>query len=114
MKPFVAVFVAALAVAALAIVLDSPVLVLLSVAMIGVDVLAVLALGLRAAQQGDFVRPFIAILAGTLVVAALGVTAIVFGERGDAPGLVLFGVAVITGVVVGAFALGIRTAERST
>jgi hypothetical protein len=54
------------------------------------------------------------IVGATLVVAALGVTAIVFGERGDAPGLVLLGVAVITCVVVGAFQLGVRTARRSS
>lgn len=112
-KPFVAVLAAALVVAAIALVLDSPALVLLSIAMIGLDILGVFALGLRTAQRGDYVKPFIAILAAALVIAAVGVTAIVFGERGDAPGLVLLGVAVITSVVVGAFALGIRTAQRS-
>lgn len=113
MKPFVAVFVAALGIAVLAVVLDSPLLVLISVALIGLDVLGVLALGLRTAQQGDFVKPFILILVVALLVAALGVTAVVFGERGDAPGLMLLGVAVITSVVVGAFQFGVRTARRS-
>ncbi len=113
MKPFLAIFVAALFVAVIALVLDSPLLVLLSIAMIGVDVLGVLALVLRTAQRGDFVKPFIAIIATALLVAAIGVTAIVVGDRGDAPGLVLLGIAVITCVVVGAFALGIRTAQRS-
>jgi hypothetical protein len=112
-KPFLAIFAAALVVAVIALALDSPLLVLLSIAMIGVDVLGVLALVLRTAQRGDFVKPFIAIIATALLVAAIGVTAIVVGDRGDAPGLVLLGIAVITGVVVGAFALGIRTVQRS-
>jgi hypothetical protein len=112
-KPFVTVLAAALVVAAIALVLDSPALVLLSIAMIAVDILGVFALGLRTAQRGDFVKPFVAIVAAALFVAAIGVTAIVFGERGDAPGLVLLGIVMITSVVVGAFALGIRTAQRS-
>lgn len=112
-KPFVAILAAALGVAAIALVLDSPLLVLVSVAMLGVDVIGVLVLGLRTAQRGAFVLPFVVILAGALGVAAIGVTAIVLGVRGDAPGLVLLGVAVIVSVVVGAFAIGLRTAQRS-
>lgn len=114
MKPFVAVLAAALGIAVLALYFDSPLLVLLSVALIGLDVLGVLFLGLKTAQQGDFVKAFIVIVGAALVVAAIGVTAIVLGERGDAPGLVLLGVAVITSVVVGAFQLGVRTARRSS
>ena len=112
-RPFVVILAAALCVAAVALVLDSPVLVLVSVAMLAVDVIGVLVLGLRAAQRGAFVLPFLVILAGALGVAAIGVTAIVFGERGDAPGLVLLGIAMIVSVIVGAFAIGLRTAQRS-
>jgi hypothetical protein len=40
---------------------------------------------------------------------ALGVAGIVYGEADDSPGLQLIGVA----LVVGAVAMGIRTAQRS-
>lgn len=113
MKRFAAIIAAALGVAALAIVLDSPLLVLVSVLMIGAASLGVFVMGLGTARRGDFVIPFLAILAAGLGVAAIGVIAIVVGDRGDAPGLVLLGVAVISSVVVGAYALGVRTAERS-
>ena len=114
MKLFVGVLVAALAVAALAVVFDSPLLVLLSVFVIGCDILGAFAVGVRSAQQQGFVVPFVVLLLAALTVAALGVGAIVVGERGDAPGLVLLGVALITSVVVGAVALGARTAQRSS
>ena len=44
-----------------------------------------------------------------LLAIALGVAGIVFGEADDSPGLQLIGVV----LVVGAVALGIRTAQRS-
>lgn len=44
-----------------------------------------------------------------LLVIALGVAAMVYGEADDSPGLQLIGVVLI----VGALALGIRTARRS-
>jgi hypothetical protein len=95
-RPFVAVLAAAIGVAAIALILDSPALIVLSILMIAGDVIGALALGLRTAHRGDFVIPFVTILAVALGVAALGVIAIVVGERGDAPGLMLFGIVVIT------------------
>jgi peptidoglycan/LPS O-acetylase OafA/YrhL len=112
-KPFVAILAAALVVAAIAFVADSPAILLLSIAVIAADIVGMFALGLRTAQRGDFVKPFLAILVAALGVAAIGVSAIVVGERGDAPGLMLLGVVLITSVVVGAFAFGMRTAQRS-
>ena len=113
MKPFVAAIGVALVLAIVALVLDSPVIVLMSIGLITAAVMGVLVLGLRTALQGDFVKPFVAILVAALAVAALGVSAIVFGERGDAPGLVLLGIVVIVSVIVGAFQFGVRTARRS-
>jgi hypothetical protein len=55
------------------------------------------------------VKSFVAILAGALAVAAIGVAAIVYGEADDAPGLVLVGILLILGAV----ALGVWTARRS-
>jgi hypothetical protein len=49
----------------------------------------------------------VAILA--ILVIALGVAGIVYGEADDSPGLQLIGVV----LVVGALALGVRTARRS-
>jgi hypothetical protein len=114
MRPLVAILVAALGMAVVALVLDSPALVLLAIAAIAVVIVGTFALTLRTAQQGDFLVPFVGILAAALGLAAIGVSAIVLGERGDAPGLVLLGVVLITSVVVGAFALGVRTAQRSS
>jgi hypothetical protein len=59
--------------------------------------------------KGDLMKSFVAILAAALGVAAIGVVAIMYGETDDAPGLVLLGILLI----VGAFALGVRTAQRS-
>lgn len=106
MKPLAALLVAALGVAVLAVILDSPALILLSIlGVVGVS-LATFLISARTAQEGQYLVPYVAILAGALGPAALAVTAIVIGERGDAPGLVLFGVVLITSVVVGAFAVG--------
>ena len=113
MKPFVAILAVALGIAAVAFIADSPALLLVSVLVIVGDIVGMFALGLKTAQQTDFVKPFVAVLAAALGVAAIGVTAIVLGERGDAPGLVLLGIVVITTVIVGAFAFGMRTAQRS-
>lgn len=114
MKPLLALMGAALGVALIALILDSPALILLSIlGVVGVS-LGTFLISARTAQEGDFLLPYVAIVAGALALAALAVTAIVFGERGDAPGLVLFGVVLVTSVVVGAFALGMRTARRST
>ena len=114
MRPLVALLVAALGVAVVALVLDSPALVLVAIAAIGLVILGTFALRLRTAHQGRFVVPFVAVLAGALGLAALGVGAIVVGERGDAPGLMLLGIVLITSVVVGALAFGMRTAQHSS
>jgi hypothetical protein len=53
-------------------------------------------------------KSFAAILAAALAVTAIGVAAIVYGGEDDAPGLVLIGILLI----VGAFAVGVRTAYR--
>jgi hypothetical protein len=113
MKPFVAALAIALGIAVIALVLDSPLLVLLSIAVIVGVTTGTFALSVRSAYRGGFVIPFVAIVAGALAVAGLGVFAIVFGDRGDAPGLVLLGIVVITSVIVGAFALGVRSAQRT-
>ena len=114
MKPLVAVLVAALGIAALALVLDSPLLVLIAVAgIVGVSVVT-FAQTVRTAVEGNFLVPYIAILAGTLAIAALAIFAIVWGESDDAPGLVLLGTVLIGTVIVGAFSLGVRTARRSS
>ncbi len=114
MRQLVALLLAAIGIAVLALVLDSPILVLVSVGAIGIVTLGAFVTSVQTAQRGDFVIPFVATLAGALAVAALGVTAIIVGDRGDAPGLVLFGVALVTSVVVGALAFGMRTAQRSS
>jgi hypothetical protein len=54
--------------------------------------------------NGDPMKPLLAILA-----TGIGVAAIVLGEADDSPGLQLLGVL----LVVGAVALGVRTAQRS-
>ena len=54
-------------------------------------------------RTGDHMKPLLAVLA-----AALGVAAIVYGERDDAPGLMLIGLLLI----VGAVALVVRTVQR--
>jgi hypothetical protein len=114
MKPFLALVAAALGIAVIALVLDSPLLVLLSVLLLGGVTFGTFVTSARTAQQRGFGVPFVAVLAVALVLAALGVSAIVLGERGDAPGLVLLGIAVITSAIVGAFAYGVRTTQRST
>jgi hypothetical protein len=114
MRQLVALLLAAIGIAVLALVLDSPILVLVSVAAIGIVTLGAFVTSVQTAQRANFVIPFVATLAGALAVAALGVTAIIVGDRGDAPGLVLFGVALVTSVVVGALAFGMRTAQRSS
>ena len=53
-------------------------------------------------------KSLVAILVTALGVAGLGVTAAMHGEADDAPGLALIGILLI----VGAFALGVRTAYR--
>ena len=111
MKPLAALLVAAIALAVAALVFDSPLLILLGVTALGALALGTFALSARTALDGDFIVPLVAIHAVALGLAALGVTAIVVGDRGDAPGLVLFGVALITSVVVGAIAVGMRASQ---
>ena len=111
MKPLVLLLVAALATAIAALALDSPLLVLIAVAAIGIVTLGSFVLSAQTAQAGNFLVPYVGILASALFLAALGVGAVVFGERDDAPGLVMLGIALITSVVVGAYALGLRTAR---
>ena len=59
--------------------------------------------------KGDRMKSFVAIFVPALVVVAIGVAAILFGEADDAPGLVLFGILLI----VGALAFGVTPALRS-
>ncbi len=113
MKPFVIIVAVALGVAAVAFVADSPAILLLSIAMMGVAVIGVSAHALKIARRGDFVVPFVAVLSAALFVAAIGVASIVVGERSDAPGLVLLGIVVIASVIVGAYAFGMTSAQRS-
>jgi len=112
LKLFVIGLAIALGLAVLALALDSALVVLASVAVIALDVVGVFVLGLRTARDGGFVVPYFAILAGALVVGGIGCAAIVLGSRGDAPGLVLLGGMLVVSVIVGALALGIRTAQR--
>jgi hypothetical protein len=58
--------------------------------------------------RGDLMKSFAVILAAALAIAAVGVAAILYGGDDDAPGLVLIGILLI----VGAFAIGVRTAHR--
>jgi hypothetical protein len=51
-------------------------------------------------------KSYFAILAASLAVAGVGVTAAMHGEADDAPGLALIGILLI----VGAFAFAVRTA----
>jgi multisubunit Na+/H+ antiporter MnhB subunit len=53
-------------------------------------------------------KSYFAILAASLAVAGVGVTAAMHGEADDAPGLALIGILLI----VGAFALAVWTAQR--
>jgi hypothetical protein len=53
-------------------------------------------------------KSFAAIVSVSLVIAAVGVVAIVAGEADDAPGLVVIGIL----LVVVALAFGVRTAQR--
>jgi hypothetical protein len=114
MKPLIALFAAGLAVAALAFVADSPILLLVSVLLFGGVILGVFVLGVRAAQQRDWVVPYVATLAVGLGIVAVAVAAIVSGAWGDAPGLVLLGISLIVSVIVGVFTLGLRAAQRSS
>jgi hypothetical protein len=54
-------------------------------------------------------KSYLAILAASLAVAAVGVVLCMHGEADDAPGLVAIGLVLI----VAGFAFGIRTAQRS-
>lgn len=58
--------------------------------------------------SGDLMRSFAAVLAAALAIAAVGVLALLYGSVDDSPGLVLIGVLLI----VGSFALGVRTGHR--
>jgi hypothetical protein len=111
MKPYVAILGAALLFAALALAFDSPILVMIAVALVVADGIGVFLVGARAAQQGSFLVPFLATLTGAMLLAALAVGAIIVGDRGDAPGLTLLGVVVISCIIVGAFSLGARMAR---
>jgi hypothetical protein len=59
--------------------------------------------------RGDSMKSLVAIVAIAVLVVAMGVAAIVYGEADDAPGLQLLG-----GLfVIGAIGLGLRTVLRS-
>ena len=53
-------------------------------------------------------KSFAAILAAALAISAVGVLAILYGSGDDSPGMVLIGILLI----VGSFAIGVRTAHR--
>ena len=112
MKALIGLFLAGLAVAAIAFVADSWMILLVAVALIGAAAIGSFVQGWRAASQADAQASYAAVLAGCLVAAALGVYSIVIGVRGDAPGLVLLGIAVIVADLGGVFAVGLRTAQR--
>ena len=114
LKPLLALLALALGVAVVAAVLDSPVLLIVAVLGIAGVVIGTFVLSVKTALQGDFLVPMVVILGGALGLSAVAVAAIVIGERGDAPGLILLGIAMITSVVVGAFAFGMRTAQRGS
>jgi hypothetical protein len=61
-------------------------------------------------RKDNHVKSFVMIMIAPLVIAAVGVSAVVYGGDDDAPGLVLIGIMLI----VGALALGVRTAQRSS
>src|SRR5262245_47287387 len=114
MKHLIATFVAALAVAGVAFLLDSWFVLMGSVVLLGVTVLGLFVLGVQTAQQKGIVIPYVAALAVGLFVAAIAVASIVIGAWDDAPGMVLLGSALITSVIVGLFTLGLRSAQRSS
>jgi hypothetical protein len=114
MKALIALFAAGIAVAAVAFLANSWVLLMLSVALFGGVVLGMFVLGLRAAQQRAFVLPYLIILAAAVGAAAVAVAAIVVGAWDDAPGLVLLGSALIVSVITGVFTLGLRIAGRTS
>ena len=61
----------------------------------------------RAAQKGRHMT-YVVVVLGTLVVVALGIAGVVYGESDDSPGLQLLGAVLI----VGAVAAGVRVAQR--
>ena len=111
MKLWIALFAAGLAVAAVAFVTDSPVLLIVSVVVFAAVVAGVFLLGLRLAQQKGWLTPYLVALAAGIAVAAVAVAAIVNGASGDAPGLVLLGIALIVSDLIGLFTLGLRKAS---
>ena len=114
MKPLVGLLIAAVGVAALAFATDSVALLMVSIVALLVVIVGMFVLGLGNARRTGFALPFVVIVVGSLVLAAAGVTAIVIGERGDAPGLILLGIVLIVSVIVGAFAQGARTGKQTT
>ncbi len=113
MKPLIALLIVGLAIAAVAFVADSPLILLVSVGGIGLVILGAFVFGVRSAQERGFMVPYLGILAGGLGLGALATAAIVVGSRGDAPGLVLLGVVLITAAVTGVLAVGLRSAQRT-
>jgi len=112
MKRLIALFGAGVVAAAVALLADSVFLLMFSVLLFAGVILGTFVLGVRAAQQGNFVVPYVAVLAAGLAVAAVAVGSIVIGASDDAPGLVLLGIALIVSVIVGVFTLGLRSAQR--
>jgi hypothetical protein len=111
MKVLIALFVAGLAVAAAAFVADSWLLLLGSVALIGASALGMLIQGWRVAASRAVLWPFLATIAAGLAASALAVGSVVVGVRGDAPGLVLLGVAVVSAAIV-AVATSVLTVSK--
>jgi len=112
MKPLVYLFGAGVVAAVTALVADSVFLLLFSVLLFAGVILGTLLLGLRAAQKGNLLVPYVVVLAAGLAVAAAAVASIVEGASADAPGLVLLGIVLIVSVIVGVFTLGLRSAQR--
>jgi hypothetical protein len=112
MRAFAALLVVALLVAAVAFIADSGPIILGSATLVGLAALVALALGVSDARRGNYLVPFVALTGAGLAFAALASSAMFVGMRWDAPGLVLWGIVLITAVVVGAFAIGMRVAQR--
>ena len=112
MKLILALLAGAFGLVPLALYFDSALLVLLSVGLLGLASAWLLAIGARAGRRGGVAVPRLALLAAALAGAGVAVAAVVIGERADAPGLMLWGVALIVAVVLGVWALGVDVTRR--
>ncbi len=111
MKRLIGLFAVGVAIAAVAFLADSPALLVVSVLVFAVVVVGVFVIGLRTAQQRNWVLPYVVSLGAGIAIAAVAVASIVNGASHDAPGLVLLGIALIVSDLVGLFTLGLRRAQ---